>query len=48
MVKSKLFDKIKYYYDHNEWSKQKVYNVVAKGVITPLEYEEITGEPYQA
>lgn len=41
------FDKVKSYYDDNLWNKQRVYNVVGKW-ITAAEYEEITGEPYEA
>lgn len=45
---SKNFDKIKHYYDTGLWSKERVYNVVGKkNGITPEEYEEITGEPYE-
>ena len=45
---SQNFDKIKYYYDHGEWSKERVHNVVGKRAgITPEEYEEIVGEPYE-
>lgn len=43
---SKMFTKIKYYYEEGFWKKFMVYNVVAKNAITPEEYEEITGEPY--
>jgi hypothetical protein len=32
---------------YHGWSKERVYNVVGK-VITVEEYEEITGEPYDA
>lgn len=45
---SKMFAKIKYYYEEGFWKKFMVYNVVAKNAITPEEYEEITGEPYVA
>jgi len=44
---SKNYDKVKNYYDTGRWNKQMVYNVVGKW-ITPEEYEEITGEPYEA
>lgn len=44
--KSAKFDLVKKYYDEGLWSKARVHNVVAKGWITPAEYEEITGEPY--
>lgn len=48
MEHSKHFEKVKYYYEEGFWNKRMVYNVVAKGWITPEEYEEITGEPYVA
>lgn len=43
---SKNFGKVKKYYDDGIWSKTRVYNAVGKW-ITPEEYEEITGEPYE-
>lgn len=48
MEHSKNFETIKYYYDVGLWDKERVYNVVGKkNGITPEEYEEITGEPYE-
>lgn len=44
---SKNFNKVKKYYDNGLWNKEMVYNVVGKW-ITAEEYEEITGEPYEA
>lgn len=45
---SKNFEKIKGYYDNGLWTQEQVYNVVGKKQgITPEEYEEITGEPYE-
>lgn len=44
---SKNFAKVKGYYDKGLWSKERVYNAVGKW-ITPEEYKEITGEPYEA
>lgn len=44
---SKNFDKVKKYYDEGRWNKYRVSEAVKKGWITPAEYEEITGEPYQ-
>lgn len=44
---SKNYDKVKGYYDRGLWSKARVHAVVGKW-ITPEEYEEITGEPYEA
>lgn len=46
MEHSKNFEKVKYYYDHGDWSKAMVHNAVGKW-ITPAEYEEITGEKYE-
>lgn len=43
---SKMYGKIKAYYDNGLWSKARVYNMVGKGVITEDEYREITGEVY--
>lgn len=43
---SKMFEKIKAWYDSGAWSKQWVYNAVGKK-ITAEEYEEITGEEYE-
>lgn len=44
---SRMFEKIKAYYDSQLWSKERVRNVVDKGALTPEEYEEITGEAYE-
>lgn len=46
MEHSKMFDKIKYWYDNGMWSIGMVRNAVVKGKITPEEFTEITGEPY--
>lgn len=43
---SKMFEKIKKYYDEGLWNKEMVRNAVIKEKITPEEYAEITGEPY--
>ena len=43
---SKMFEKIKTYYDNGLWSKARVWNMVFKGVITEEEYEMITGERF--
>lgn len=45
-MRSKMFEKIKGWYETGAWPKSWVYNAVGKGKITPAEYEEITGEPY--
>lgn len=42
------FDMIKRNYDRGLWNKQMVKMAVVKGVITPEQYEEITGESYVA
>lgn len=39
---------IKRNYDRGLWNKQMVKMAVLKGVITPEQYEEITGEAYVA
>lgn len=41
-----MFEKIKTWYKMRLWNKMMVYNAVAKNVITPDEYELITGEAY--
>jgi|LSQX01.1.fsa_nt_gb hypothetical protein len=38
-------ERIQYYYSKGLWNKERVKNVVGK-VITPEEYEQITGEEY--
>ena len=45
MNHSKNFDKVKYYYDHGNWSKERVREAVGKW-ITEEEYREIVGEDY--
>lgn len=48
MEHSKNFEKILQYYQTQLWTKEQVYNVVGKkNGISPAEYEEITGEPYE-
>ena len=44
---SKMYDKIKFYYDTGRWTIENVRQAVEKHAITPEEYEEITGEPYE-
>ena len=46
MEHSKKFYDIKNYYDTKLWSKERVYNMVEKNIITKEEYTEITGEPF--
>lgn len=45
---SKMFEKIKYWYDNGMWSIGMVRNAVVKGKITEEEFYEITGEEYEA
>lgn len=40
------FETIKKNYDNKLWSKAMVKVAVKKGVITPEDYQEITGEAY--
>jgi len=42
------FEIIKKNYERGLWTKQMVAVAVRKGIITPDEYEEITGEDYQS
>ncbi|MGT4651583.1 XkdX family protein [Bacillus cereus] len=42
------FSIIKGFYDDGLWSKKRVHDVVAAGRITPEQYEEITGDKYEA
>lgn len=42
---SKYYEKIKSWYP-KPWNKEKVKDAVKKGLITPEEYELITGAPY--
>lgn len=43
---SKMYEKIKHYYDTGLWNETRVWNMVGKGVITKEEYKEITGKKY--
>ena len=43
---SPKFELVKRYYDEGLWKKKAVWNAVGRGWITPAEYEEIVGEPY--
>ena len=42
-----MFKKIKKWYAQGLWSKEAVANAVVKGILTPSQYEEITGESYE-
>lgn len=39
-----MYDKIKNYYQLGLWSKERVRNMVEKGVISEEEYKTIVGE----
>ncbi len=41
-----MFEIIRRNYEKGLWTKQMVVIAVRKGVITPAQYEEITGEEY--
>lgn len=45
---SKKYNLVKRYYDNGLWNKKMVHNAVVKSWITAAEYEEITGEVYEA
>ena len=44
---SKMYEKIKEYYNTGLWSKERVRNMVIKGVITEEEYASIVGKEYE-
>lgn len=39
-------ERIANWYKHGLWSKTMVGNAVKKGILTPEDYKEITGEVY--
>lgn len=41
-----MFDKILKFFKLKLYTKKQIADFVRKGVITPDQYEEITGEPY--
>lgn len=41
-----MYEKIKEYYERGLWSEERVRQAVAKGVITPEYFKEITGKDY--
>ena len=43
---SKMYEKIKEYYNTGLWSEERVRNMVIKGIITEEEFYEITGKFY--
>ena len=44
---SKMYEKIKEYYNTGLWSEERVRNMVVKGVITEEEYDSIVGKEYE-
>ena len=44
---SKMYKKIKEYYNTGLWSEERVRNMVVKGVITEEEYASIVGKEYE-
>ena len=44
---SKMYEKIKEYYNTGLWSEERVRNMVVKGVITEKEYASIVGKEYE-
>ena len=44
---SKMYEKIKEYYNTGLWSEERVRNMVVKGVITEEEYASIVGKEYK-
>lgn len=42
--RSGMFEKIKKYYEAGVWSEQRVREAVAKNIITPEQFKEITGK----
>ena len=44
---SKMYEKIKEYYDTGLWSVERVKNMVIKGIITEEEYASIVGNEYE-
>ena len=44
---SKMYEKIKSYYDSGLWSEVRVRNMAVKGIITEEEYDSIVGKEYE-
>lgn len=44
---SKMYEKIKSYYDTGLWSEERVRNMVDREIITKEEYLSIVGEEYE-
>lgn len=45
-MRSKMYDKIKGYYDSGLWNETRVHNMVIKEKITEEEFTLITGKEY--
>ena len=43
---SKMYEKVKKYYDIGLWSEERVRNMVIKGIITEEEYKDVIGNEY--
>ena len=41
-----MYEKIKEYYERGLWSEARVREAVARNVITPEQFKEITGKDY--
>lgn len=41
-----MFEKIKKFFSMKLYTKKQIHQFAEKGVITPAQYEEITGEAY--
>lgn len=46
-MKSKMYDKIKLYYNTGLWSEIRVRNMVIRGIISKTEYKNIIGKGYE-
>ena len=44
---SKMYEKVKSYYDTGLWNEERVRNMVVKGVITEEEYKSIIDKEYK-
>ena len=44
---SKMYEKVKSYYNTGLWSEVRVRNMVVKGIITEEEYASIVGKEYE-
>ena len=44
---SKMYEKVKKYYNTGLWSEERVRNMVIKGIITEEEYASIVGKEYE-